>query len=499
MAEDEKAKHFTAIKFGKHKEVKAALDAGELKVSDTDSKGDTPIHVAARNGHKKIVKELLRQKADGTLKNASGKPAWQLALEYNFGELADYIREKHLLPPLTEAEKAGGGAPAAPPPEPEPEAGANQRAEEEQAEPLPDKPASAERSRDDGERDKEKKEKKHHRRRESREEDGEGRSSSRERRDETEEERRERRREREARKSRESVEAVAPASSPPRALPDAVPPPPPSEGASAAKPKSGWRDHVDFDFLIKTTTPLGTTIPLDAQFYREMERFKEALGEGQKISALEGIISKFWGRFSKLNSEGVEIGSNSRLQNELKSLTQKMDGDVDKLLDDVKRLDNKLKQANSDKEELASQLKNSVQELKGGEGRVADLAKQVEEVRRQLKEETSLKDDLQAKLDVGEREREEQVRASSRLQDDLHSASRELQAVKGHLTRVKKISVSFLPAPELEALFMRHDKDKSGEISAEEMKPLVEELCQIMEGKLAELREDVGRDRKSVV
>eukprot|EP00961_Rhodomonas_salina_P298596 3938198-Rhodomonas_salina.1 len=57
-----------------------------------------------------------------------------------------------------------------------------------------------------------------------------------------------------------------------------------------------------------------------------MERFKEALGEGQKISALEGIISKFWGRFSKLNSEGVEIGSNSRLQNELKSLTQKMDG-----------------------------------------------------------------------------------------------------------------------------------------------------------------------------
>eukprot|EP00961_Rhodomonas_salina_P109339 1472023-Rhodomonas_salina.1 len=118
MAEDEKAKHFTAIKFGKHKEVKAALDAGELKVSDTDSKGDTPIHVAARNGHKKIVKELLRQKADGTLKNASGKPAWQLALEYNFGELADYIREKHLLPPLTEAEKAGGGAPAAPPPEP---------------------------------------------------------------------------------------------------------------------------------------------------------------------------------------------------------------------------------------------------------------------------------------------------------------------------------------------------------------------------------------------
>jgi ankyrin repeat protein len=44
--------HATAI------QVKEALATGALDVNDTDSKGDTLLHMAARNGHKAIVKEV---------------------------------------------------------------------------------------------------------------------------------------------------------------------------------------------------------------------------------------------------------------------------------------------------------------------------------------------------------------------------------------------------------------------------------------------------------
>jgi hypothetical protein len=39
-------------------QVKEALATGALDVNDTDSKGDTLLHLAARNGHKAIVKEV---------------------------------------------------------------------------------------------------------------------------------------------------------------------------------------------------------------------------------------------------------------------------------------------------------------------------------------------------------------------------------------------------------------------------------------------------------
>ena len=43
------------------------------------------------------------------MKNAAGKEAWELAFEFNYSELGDYIRDKTGLPPLG----SGGGAHAA--------------------------------------------------------------------------------------------------------------------------------------------------------------------------------------------------------------------------------------------------------------------------------------------------------------------------------------------------------------------------------------------------
>ncbi|EKX54812.1 hypothetical protein GUITHDRAFT_63284, partial [Guillardia theta CCMP2712] len=69
---------------GKTKEVKDALVSGALSVNDRDGKGDSLFHIAARNGHKNIIRELLRRNVDFRVKNADGKLAWELAEEYNF-------------------------------------------------------------------------------------------------------------------------------------------------------------------------------------------------------------------------------------------------------------------------------------------------------------------------------------------------------------------------------------------------------------------------------
>ena len=83
--------------------------SNEFMIPDTchahDS--DTLLHLAARNGHKAIVKELLRRNCEFDTKNSAGKEAWELAFDFNFSDLGDYIRDKTGLPPLSK----GGGAP----------------------------------------------------------------------------------------------------------------------------------------------------------------------------------------------------------------------------------------------------------------------------------------------------------------------------------------------------------------------------------------------------
>jgi hypothetical protein len=105
-----------------------------------DTKGDTLLHVAARNNHKNIVKEvasppyrlrsinecgvadtpstqLLRRNCAYDTKNMQGKEAWELAFEFNYTDLGEYIRVKTGLPPMADSkvpnaqedvDKAGG-------------------------------------------------------------------------------------------------------------------------------------------------------------------------------------------------------------------------------------------------------------------------------------------------------------------------------------------------------------------------------------------------------
>lgn len=97
---EETQKLFRAVKFGKSKEVKQLLENDASLLNSVDSKANTLLHMAAKNGHKNIVKELLRRAIDTEAANEDGKVAWELALQYNFKPLAVYIREKMQLPPL---------------------------------------------------------------------------------------------------------------------------------------------------------------------------------------------------------------------------------------------------------------------------------------------------------------------------------------------------------------------------------------------------------------
>jgi hypothetical protein len=62
-----------------------------------DSSGNTLFHIAAANGKKKIVKELLRQgdKIDIYARNNKGQNALDCALQFSFHELAEYLKTKH--------------------------------------------------------------------------------------------------------------------------------------------------------------------------------------------------------------------------------------------------------------------------------------------------------------------------------------------------------------------------------------------------------------------
>jgi hypothetical protein len=62
-----------------------------------DSSGNTLFHIAAANGKKKIVKELLRQgdKIDVYARNNKGQNALDCALQFSFHELVEYLKAKH--------------------------------------------------------------------------------------------------------------------------------------------------------------------------------------------------------------------------------------------------------------------------------------------------------------------------------------------------------------------------------------------------------------------
>ena len=84
----------THLSLSVHQLVKEALDAQTVALDDIDADGNTLLHMAAGQGQKLLVKELLRRGADPRVINFGGKTCYDAAHELNYWELGDYIRDK---------------------------------------------------------------------------------------------------------------------------------------------------------------------------------------------------------------------------------------------------------------------------------------------------------------------------------------------------------------------------------------------------------------------
>jgi len=90
-------------RMGKTKDFKELTEEdAELYTRAVDAHGNNLLHIAASNGQKKIVKEIMRNKdkLDLFARNDKGKNALDLALEFNYHDVAQYLAEK--LPALAE-------------------------------------------------------------------------------------------------------------------------------------------------------------------------------------------------------------------------------------------------------------------------------------------------------------------------------------------------------------------------------------------------------------
>ena len=85
------------VRLGKKDDFKALVAQDEsLLARAVDGGGNTLLHIAAGNGQKGVVKLLLRHgdKIDLRALNKKGKTALDLAIEFKYDKLAEYLREK---------------------------------------------------------------------------------------------------------------------------------------------------------------------------------------------------------------------------------------------------------------------------------------------------------------------------------------------------------------------------------------------------------------------
>ena len=110
--EDDVRAVINKARLGRSKDFKELIaNDASLLARAVDGSGNTLFHIAAANGKKKIVKELLRQKdkIDVYARNNKGQNALDCALQYSFHELAEYLKEKHpkLADPPPSADNVG--------------------------------------------------------------------------------------------------------------------------------------------------------------------------------------------------------------------------------------------------------------------------------------------------------------------------------------------------------------------------------------------------------
>lgn len=391
---EETQKLFRAVKFGKSKEVKQLLENDASLLNSVDSKANTLLHMAAKNGHKNIVKELLRRAIDTEAANEDGKVAWELALQYNFKPLAVYIREKMQLPPLD----GEGGT-----------------------------------------------------------DDGEAMTSSR---------------------PQDGLDVLseltgddvgrAEGVGSPQAMPALQP-----SAVQAASP-----GPVDVQSHGPVTTSPGSD--------------RRALEER---AALEAVVKTLWGRFGVLAGGSRAVKNNARLEEELRALKVRFGGggvgDVESVLSER---DDLVKRA-AEHEREAEKQKQRIERLEEDVGYTREARERAEEERNEAvqraRAERQSKDEAEREARRAREEAEDGRAELERARSEVRATQQQVQGLKGGLkTTLKEMHVPGLTPAELQALFEKHDRDRSGEISPEELRGLVRELGEVFDSRVQDAREE---------
>ena len=184
-----------------------------------------------------------------------------------------------------------------------------------------------------------------------------------------------------------------------------------------------------------------------------------------------------------------------RLQSELRGLLAKLGAGagVEAALDERDRLRVRMAQADAKAAEVSTKLRLLEAEVKECKVRLEDARRESEELAGKLRAEKRAREASEDTCRTLESERDDLQRELRDAKDNMAAERRALNGLRGDLNKVKDIRVSWLSAAELDDLFRRHDRDNSGDISAEEMKPFVEELCDIMQRRMESLRDEAQR------
>lgn len=84
---------FSRARHGRFAEVQAAMDSG-MPVGATDRHGNTLLHVACQNGHKKLAKMCMRRGADLNAQNHAGNTGLHFCFMYAYYGLGEYLLSK---------------------------------------------------------------------------------------------------------------------------------------------------------------------------------------------------------------------------------------------------------------------------------------------------------------------------------------------------------------------------------------------------------------------
>ena len=439
---------------------------GILETSPTDfierrgENGDTLLHLAARNGHKTIIKELLRRKADFQGRNDDGKQPHELAFKFNHTELCEYIREK----------ARGAGQPLSTPvASPGPGNGGDTHRTDDDSDDgdfILESMGLGDTPRGGADGGGPKHHHHHHHHQQQRQHDAIAVSKR-------IDEHPQKIREDGAFGSLPSLEggggAVAPAF---------------KSAATPSRSQAGSR-----------LSDVGATVHNEGGG----GRLDNEGGGGRHLAQVEALLEVLWPRYAVLSASGEDIDENRQLQIEMNSLKSRLgEGGVEKLVDDRSRLERAREEGQAREQALKDEVRRMIKEAGEVKEELRVAKADAEERRRLAEREERERVQREAREAEHVERREELERELREARRERDTANRRLESMERDLEGVKSARVPGLSPTEFEAALSSQrggggGGDVDGSLASSDVRGFVEEIASQLSKKISEGKEEVKR------